>query len=124
MEEKTCSECHRIIKGRSDKKFCDDNCRNVFNNRKNSNDEDVLRKINRKLKRNRRILETFLGEEKMVKVNKVKLLSEGFSIDYHTHILNTNKGQTYYFSYEYGFLEIENGMMLIVKNSKEKQKTA
>lgn len=118
MPDKTCNECQKTIRGRSDKRFCDDNCRNAYNNRKNSSQDNVLRMINRKLRRNRNILQEYLGEEKMIKVNKFKLLTEGFTLDFHTHTILTNKGQTYFFCYEYGFLEIENGLLLIVKNNK------
>lgn len=118
MEEKICAECQRSIKGRSDKRFCDDNCRNTFNNRKNSTQDSILRTINRKLRRNRNILQEYLGEEQMIKVNKLKILSEGFQLDFHTHSLRTNRGQTYYFCYEFGYLEMENGMLLLVKHHK------
>ena len=36
MEAKTCASCGEIIKGRIDKKFCDDACRSNYNNKLNS----------------------------------------------------------------------------------------
>lgn len=116
MNEKTCLECHNPIKGRADKRFCDDACRNAYNNRLNSDQNNYVRTINNALRKNRRVLHSFLGDEKMVKVRKDKLISEGLRLEYHTHVLNTSKGQSYIFCYEYGYLPLENDIFLIVKN--------
>ncbi|MBN2521295.1 MAG: hypothetical protein JXB17_12355, partial [Bacteroidales bacterium] len=54
--KKLCTECGEPIHGRSDKKFCCDQCRNIFNNRLNSNLNNYMRNINNVLRKNRRIL--------------------------------------------------------------------
>ena len=35
MQERKCLECGTVLKGRSDKKFCSDYCRNTYNNKVN-----------------------------------------------------------------------------------------
>lgn len=112
---KICLECNQPIRGRADKRFCDDNCRNSYNNRQNSDHTNLVRKINYTLRKNRRILLELLGEEGMLKVNREKLLQQGFDMKYYTNTFINVKGQTYYFVYEYGYLVIEGTMILIVK---------
>lgn len=116
MENKTCFECLSPIKGRSDKRFCNDACRSGYNNRIKLESDELVKKINKSLLKNRKILADLLLEEKMVKVNEDRLLTQGFDLDYHTHDLLTSKGQTYFFIYEYGYLPLENKQYLIVKN--------
>ena len=75
---KTCLICGRPLKGRSDKKFCNDYCRNSFNNTQKFREShnDVVKLINNALARNRRILESLLpnGDE-LAKAKKEKLLT-------------------------------------------------
>lgn len=115
MENKLCLECENPVRGRSDKRFCDDSCRNAYNNRRNSEQTVVLRDINRSLRKNRKILQNILGGQKMVKASKEKLTQRGFSFTYLTHFLDTSKGNRYTFVYEYGYLPLENDHFLIVK---------
>ncbi|MGM1430270.1 hypothetical protein ACS126_13505 [Sphingobacterium lactis] len=121
MDRKRCIECTEPIYGRSDKKFCNDSCRNAYNNKLNSTNYNILRDINNHLRRNRRILQELLGEEKMTKVKRHKLMKFGYSFQYHTHNLTTAKGHDYTFCYEYGFLEIEEDLFLIVKSKDKKE---
>jgi len=43
-----CLACNEPLMGRSDKKFCDDQCRNDYNNKLNSDENNFMRK-NRKI---------------------------------------------------------------------------
>ncbi len=114
MEKRTCPECGEPIKGRIDKKFCSDMCRNSFNNKNNSDTNNFVRNINNALRRNRRILESTLQGE-VSKVPRQKLLDKGFNFSYHTSQSTTKNNHTYVFCYEYGYLPLENDVMLIVK---------
>lgn len=79
-----------------------------------------MRNINNTLKKNRRILEDLLpGSEETAKANKEKLQQLGFQFKYHTHAYTNQKGNTYYFCYEYGYLPLENDWFLVVKRKKE-----
>ena len=50
-EKKHCLNCSRLITGRSDKKFCSDSCRTMFNNRIYRERNDELIRIDRILMR-------------------------------------------------------------------------
>ncbi|MFL5742670.1 MAG: hypothetical protein ACJ75B_20775 [Flavisolibacter sp.] len=120
QEQKKCLSCGKSIRGRSDKKFCDDYCRNNFNNQLRAEDNNYVRNINNALRRNRRILQEILpsGDE-MIKTSREKLNQSGFRFKYFTHTYVNKKGSTYYFCYEYGYLPLENELYLIVHRKEE-----
>jgi hypothetical protein len=119
-EIKNCKTCNKPLKGRSDKKFCDDNCRNMYNNHQNAQSSNLMRNINNALGKNRRIIESIIGMgEEMAKANKSKLLQKGFQFKYFTHTYNNKKGNTYYFCYDLGYLPLENDWYLLVKRKEE-----
>jgi len=101
-----CQECGEAIKGRSDKKFCSDDCRNTYNNRLNSDQHNYMRKVNNILRRNRRILAS-LNPDGKTKATRSQMLKEGFNFNYFTSIYTTKYGKTYYFCYEQGYLPID-----------------
>lgn len=111
---KNCLECGAKILGREDKKFCNDGCRNNYNNRINKDTTNFMRNINNKLRKNYRIL-TEINVEGKTKTTKAKLLSNGFSFDYFTNILHTKTGNTYYFVYNQGYMLLENDYYMLVK---------
>lgn len=112
----TCIYCGEELKGRSDKKFCDTNCRNAYNNQKNSDVNKSMRNINNRLRKNRRILDAMIPEnEEMTKVHRDKLQKKGFDFKYITHNYTTQKGKTYHFVYDMGYLELGENWFLIVK---------
>ena len=117
---KTCITCGKTIRGRSDKKFCDDYCRNNFNNQLKADDNNFVRNINNSLRKNRRILHELLaGKEDMAKTTKDKMIQHGFQFKYITHTYTNKKGNTYFFCYEYGYLPLEHDWFLIVKRKEE-----
>jgi transcriptional accessory protein Tex/SPT6 len=115
-EKKFCLNCQKIIQGRSDKKFCDDFCRNNFNNQLKSTSNNYIRNINNALKKNRNILDTILSEkEATAKTTRQHLLNHGFQFKYSTHSYTNKKGNTYAFCYDYGYLELEEDCFLVVR---------
>ena len=60
-ETKTCLQCGKTLRGRADKKFCDDYCRNNYNNQLKANTNNYVRNINNALGKNRRILEKYIA---------------------------------------------------------------
>lgn len=120
QEYRVCLLCKKTIKGRSDKKFCDDYCRASFNNELKSAANNHVRNINNALGRNRRLLENlFTTGELTIKINQEKLLEHGFLFKYHTHQYHTLSGNTYFFCYEYGYLPLENNWYLVVKRTED-----
>jgi len=119
-EPTLCLSCEKLVKGRSDKKFCDDYCRAAFNNDLKSASNNLVRNVNNALGKNRRILESLLPQgDATAKTNHDKLIEKGFQFKYHTHIYNTKTEKTYFYCYEYGYLPLENNWYLIVKKNEE-----
>ncbi len=119
---RTCLSCGKKVKGRIDKKFCDDYCRNNYNNlqKAKGNHSSYVRNINNSLLKNRKILEGILPEtDDTAKASKDKLLRLGFHFKYITHLYTTKTGKTYFYCYDYGYLPLENDWYLIVKKKEE-----
>ncbi len=113
MEKPTCLECGYEIIGRSDKKFCSDQCRNTYNNRLKKDANNFVRNVNGVLRKNRRILAE-LNPDGKAKVPFQKLKDKGFNFDYFTNMYRTKAGKTYFYCYEYGYLPIENDYYFLV----------
>lgn len=93
-----CFYCKKKIKGgRSDKRFCDDACRNSYHNKANGVSNNIIRKIKNALAKNRLIIKTLLAEDKD-RANHKTLLELGYNFKYHTHIENKVKC-----CYDYGY---------------------
>lgn len=118
MEKKVCLDCSETIKGRSDKKFCNDICRNSYNNKLNSDTTNYVRNVNNILRKNRRVLEENLKGETTT-ISKQKLVDKGFNFKYYTNQILTKNNHTYVYCYEFGYLLLDKEMVLIVKR-KEK----
>lgn len=112
--ERTCPECGDKIRGRADKKFCSDACRNSHNNSLNKDNKNLVRNINNRLRKNYRILETLNTEDK-TKTTKERMLRMGFSFEYFTSIYTTKAGTTYFYLYDQGYLPLDNDFYLLVK---------
>src|SRR3546814_11771683 len=91
--ERKCQECGEPVAGRSDKKFCSDQCRTSYHNRVNSSANQLLRQINRILKRNRRILVALNDTGKTI-VPVQRLLERGFDFRYFTNCSEPKTGRS------------------------------
>lgn len=116
MEGK-CLECGDTFAGRVDKRFCSDQCRNNYNNRQNSDANNLVRGVNKILRRNRRILEELTPAGK-ARVHRDKLALKGFNFRYYTNTYTTKAGQVYHFCYEYGYLRLEDNYLALVKTER------
>nr|WP_262908688.1 DUF2116 family Zn-ribbon domain-containing protein [Chryseobacterium turcicum] len=110
-----CIECGEKIIGRSDKKFCNDSCRNAYNNNQNKDSSNLMRNVNNKLRKNYRILSEINIEGK-TKITKSKLDGLGFDFNYFTNIKVYKNGSEYMFVYDQGYKILEEDYVLIVKN--------
>lgn len=117
MNAKQCQECGDKILGRADKKFCSDGCRNAYNNKLNADANNIVRNINNALRKNRRILETFLegNDDGKTRVPLKKLSAKGFLFDYITSVYTTKTGSQYRFCYEFGYLKLDDEMYMVVR---------
>ena len=115
-----CLNCNKILKGRTDKKFCDDYCRNSYNNQLKATSNNLVRNINNALGKNRRILESFFkNSDETTRTSKEKLIQKGFQFKYITSTYTNKKGNVYYFCYDIGYLPLENDWYLLVKSKEE-----
>lgn len=110
--------CGKELFGRSDKKYCNDECRNRANSVKRRSDawgeDKCIYEITRDLRRNRLVMKStgaFLNETKIV--TRGWMLDKGYNFEYYTNILHTKKGD-YYFCFEFGHMQLEEGRVLIV----------
>ena len=115
MEARSCLECGTKIRGRIDKKFCSDHCRNAYNNRLNKDNKNLIRNINNRLRKNYRVLDSFTLKDGKTRTTKNRLVDKGFDFDYITNVYTTKKGSTYYFVYDLGYLPLDNDFYMIVK---------
>lgn len=110
-----CNYCGEEVKGRIDKKFCDESCRNTYNNNINRDANKFMSRINRILRKNRRLLKE-LNPNGKAKVSREKLLSNGFNFNYYTNTFQTKSGKVYRFVFDQGYLKIgANEYVLIEK---------
>ncbi|HRQ50215.1 MAG TPA: DUF2116 family Zn-ribbon domain-containing protein [Agriterribacter sp.] len=117
-----CLYCGKPVKGRVDKKFCDDWCRSAYNNKRYSQTSDFVRNVNSILRKNRQILAMLIPSGKEIaKTPRQKLAEKGFNFRFITHTYTTKKGLTYFFCYEYGYLSIEHDYCLLVSRNRDER---
>ena len=112
--KRNCLECGDQLKGRKDQKFCSDYCRNTYNNRLNEDATNQVRRINRILRKNRRILSSLNPMGKRT-IDGLVLAEEGFNFHYFTTIYSTQKGSQYYFCYDQGYLKLDGDRYMLVQ---------
>ncbi len=105
-----CLNCDKpITKGRSDKKFCDSNCNDEYNNAAKVAEGKEISKISTILKNNRRVLQKLFEPNKPdKKFQRELLVRTGFEFGFLTHIAVTKgKLNEITFCFDYGYREVE-----------------
>ena len=114
--KKECLHCGDPFTGRSDKKFCCDYCRTLYNNFLNRDETNYIRNINNTLRKNRRILYTLKTEEKKTIFHHDEFAYKGFRFDYFTNTLYNENGKTVKFCYDLGYFPMgDNKYMLVAR---------
>ena len=111
---RSCIRCGDRVLGRSDKKFCGVECKAIYNNERNRDKNNIMRNINRILRRNRVILQELYANGKR-KVHRKLLKESGFEFSYCTNIYQTQSGKCYNFCYEQGLLQLNDDYYAIVR---------
>lgn len=103
-QTRLCKSCGDRIRGRSDKLYCDDRCRNQYHNKEKKRPALTVlaRSIQHQLLKNRMILHRHLGRANCRLVDRDQLLREGFSFDLFTHRSRKKRGVVV-FCYEFGY---------------------
>lgn len=110
--ERVCLDCGEKILGRSDKKFCSDQCRNNYNNRINRDTNNYVRNVHAQLRRNRKILADFYDDGKR-RIHRDALFALGYNFTFFTHMVETTEGAKWSYCFEYGFRALENDYLEI-----------
>lgn len=99
-----CMLCKVPIYGRIDKRFCSDNCRNRYHNGLKRSESMYFRRINYKLRKNRKILHDSFQSGNMI-ISYSQLSNKGFDYNYITNYQISDKGHTSYFCYDLGYIQ-------------------
>jgi hypothetical protein len=104
------------LRGRIDKKFCHNGCKNGYSNQLQREERAAIRPIDAILKHNRRVLKRCLGANPTRMVPLTELLHNGFRLDFYTHHFLNQQSDQYVFCYDYGYLALPDGHYLIVRS--------
>lgn len=99
---KNCLACNKHIRGRTDKKFCDDYCRSAYNNKLAIKKNSQIRVITNALRKNRVVLEKW-ATKKRNPVNLHELLTDGLNLIYFTQVINQPLSNPICYCYDYGY---------------------
>jgi len=113
-----CTVCNKIIKGRSDKKFCSKRCNNDYQKQKRQTQvTQEVKVINNILLKNRNILDGLAQQNKTKKfmVYRIVLVQLGFDFKYITRFYLNSKNKVYHYVYDYAWMEFSSQEVMIVK---------
>jgi hypothetical protein len=102
MTTRKCPVCNTTLHGRSDKKYCSDQCRYIENNKHKIESEQPILNINKVLRKNRAILKTLCPIGKAT-VRRDVLEAMGYDVSVFSSVYLNSKKQIYYLCYDYGF---------------------
>ncbi len=104
VDPKFCLFCNKQIKGRSDKKYCNDGCRSAYHNCKELNLTSYVKYINKELYKNRKILSDLFENTYTEKIFNVDhLIFRGYNFMFFTHQSKYDEYLINYFCYDYGY---------------------
>lgn len=112
--EQNCLQCGEKLTGRTDKKFCDDYCRNSFNNRRTRIKNPSISLVNYYLKRNRTILEVLFKTHPNSFIPLRLLSDHGFNFCFFTHEENLRTCVRKY-CYDYGYERVNETNVNLVR---------
>ena len=109
-----CLHCNEQLIGRSDKKFCDDSCRNGHYNQRTSESAQVFRPLISRLKANYRALQKLKAQRQCASLQELALL--GFNAQFCTHTAAGSDGTTLY-CFNIGYRITPDQQLLLVTES-------
>lgn len=114
VDNRNCLYCGAVLSGRSDKKYCDDNCRNNHHYQlRKDDDNSCVKFVNAALMRNRDILKSLRFNTGCV-VKVKDLVNLNFNFELMTGIYKTRKGTEYKLIYDYAYRFVtENEVQLL-----------
>lgn len=113
--KRQCHCCMEPLRGRSDKKYCNDACRSHHFHQLHAEERRSMREINRILRRNHRILNE-LSRAASDTGRRESLLRLGFYFDYFTHCKEIEGGMRAYFCYDLGYVVEKGGYYRLIRD--------
>lgn len=115
MDKRLCLFCNEPLIGRTDKKFCNIQCRSSYHNQTSASSETYIKKVNKQLRMNRAALRKACPQGKAT-VKKDFLKKLGMDFKHLTHTWKSKGGNLYYFCYDYGYTpSLEPDKILIIQ---------
>lgn len=116
---KPCAFCQKPVRGRSDKRFCNDQCRNSLNSLKNAPANATIRSITNVLKKNRRVLEQLSGSGNTAPIPKREMVNRGFQLEYCTQYIPQASGNPVICCFDFAYQVTANGKCRIINPKKQ-----
>ena len=111
-----CKICNTIVKGRSDKKFCSQRCKNYYHLNLRKVTAIAVKEIDIILHRNRSILLEVVGKNLMQKkIERIVLERKKFNFNYNTHSHINSKNKTLFWVYDFAWMSFSDDEILIVR---------
>jgi len=110
----SCLECKADFRGRTDKKFCSDACRNAYHNRLNRDCNNLVRTVNNRLRKNYRILRHLASERRCGAVQRASLSDRGFDFESITRVKTSPQGEPCYCVYDLAYVPLGKDRIRIV----------
>ncbi len=113
-----CPECGGSLVGRSDRKFCCDDCRNSYHNRKYRIENGELKRVNKILKTNYLILKDLTTAKRLTESGRIRcrittLLSRGFNFKCFTSMDFDKRKNPKYSCYDISYSICKNDYIII-----------
>ena len=114
---KYCGKTFDTARGRSDRLFCNERCKNAYHNSvRNREDTEEYKRVQKILIKNRKILLRFNKYPERAALNRTLFVSAGFNFDYYTHQRDFKKdGNPYFFCYDYGYRILSEAKITVVR---------
>lgn len=114
--DRLCKICSKPLRGRSDKIFCSNDCKNHYHKNLRYASKKAAIEINGYLKRNYSILTELLDKNKtQVKVYRNVLEKKKFRFKYHTHYHINSNNKMFHYIYDLAWMEFSDDEILIIK---------
>jgi len=112
--KKKCKICRKTFIGRSDKKFCSLECKNIYHTQLRRATKSATQATDNILHRNRSILLEILGKnQNYKKVKRIVLDHKNYKYDYITGYHINNNGKTVHHVYDFSWLIFSDEEVLI-----------
>lgn len=119
--DRFCLDCGNTVKGRIDKKFCSDNCRCNFHNRRYRSDPTDIRAVHAILKANHRILSDCIGTHNARSVSDEELSVRGFRFAYVTQYRRDKAGNPLFSVYDISWRTSSGGKIYVSRDQVDKE---